>query len=143
MRAKFNVGGVAYEVDVTAQLATLTGTESITVEEYLGGFDKFRASGTTTRSVIVMLWLARRQAGETVTLDEVADTRGLVFGDVIEEFDEEDAAEDLGVDPGLTPQQQSETLGEPPTTPDVSPVSSANGASEDSAVTSETIGSPS
>lgn len=77
-------GDGAYPLDVDATLADLTGDETMMLEEYLGGWDKFAIGSGSTRSVIVTIWLAKRQAGQTVTLDEIAATKGLVFGDVFE-----------------------------------------------------------
>jgi hypothetical protein len=125
--------GKLYEVDITKSLGDLTGTESIAVEEYLGGWDKFRAAGTTTRSLIVMVWLARRQAGEATTLEEIADsTRGLVFGKVIDNFDAED---DVGP-PDHSPPAPSATPGGS----DGSDDRSKHDGSAASAETSEAIG---
>lgn len=71
-----------YPLDVEATLADLTGTETAMLEEYLGGWDNF--GGNSVRSVIVTIWLAKRQAGKTVTLEEIAATKGLIFGDAFE-----------------------------------------------------------
>ena len=71
-----------YPLDVDETLADLTGTETAMIEEYLGGWEHF--GGGSTRSVIVTIWLAKRQAGLRVSLEEVAETKGLIFGDVLD-----------------------------------------------------------
>lgn len=73
-----------YELDINATLAELTGAETMLLEEYLGGWDNFDVVSGSTRSVIVTIWLAKRQAGKTVTLDEIASIKGLVFGDALD-----------------------------------------------------------
>lgn len=87
----------AYEFDLQEALSSLTGTESMLVEDYLGGWHRFREPGNITRSTIVMVWLAKRSAGETTTFEEIAATPGLVFGDAViiegDPDDPEDPAE--------------------------------------------------
>jgi len=73
-----------YPLDPEAALADLTGTETIMLEEFLGGWDKFDPRGATTRSLVAIIWLAKRQAGKDVSLDEVAEIKGLMFGDVFD-----------------------------------------------------------
>jgi hypothetical protein len=80
-----------YPLDINAALADLTGDETAMVEDYLGGWDNFDLTGNrTARSLIVTVWLAKRQAGKTVTLEEVAATKGLMFGDVLDMDVEDD-----------------------------------------------------
>ncbi|MCR4340954.1 MAG: hypothetical protein NUW01_13825, partial [Gemmatimonadaceae bacterium] len=53
-----------------------------------------------TRSMIVMLWLAKHHAGEKDTLEDVAAIKGLVFGGVVEVSGDDDAPEDPLKDAG-------------------------------------------
>lgn len=73
-----------YELDVEQTMADLTGSETLELEEFLGGWDKFDLTGATTRSIVVLVWLAKRAAGKKASLEEILDMRGLVFGDAIE-----------------------------------------------------------
>lgn len=82
-------GDGEYPLDVDETLADLTGAETIMLEEYLGGWDKFDLSGGSTRSLIVCVWLAKRQAGKKTSLDEIGEIKGLVFGDALQ-VDSED-----------------------------------------------------
>lgn len=70
-----------YPLDVDATLADLTGTETAMLEDYLGGWQNFGHG--TTRGLIVTIWLAKRQAGKAVSLEEIAEMKGLVFGDAV------------------------------------------------------------
>lgn len=82
-----------YEFGLDDALKSLTGTESMLVEEFLGGWGRFRDPGNVTRSLIIIVWLAKRSAGETATFDEIAATPGLVFGDMVE-IDDVDEPQD-------------------------------------------------
>lgn len=81
--------GTKYEYDVKAALEGLTGTESILVEDYLGGWSRFRDPSNFTRSAVIMVWLGKKQAGEKATFEEIADTAGMPFGDVFESADDD------------------------------------------------------
>lgn len=94
-------GSKSYELHIDEQLKTLTGTESMMVEDYLGGWARFRAPENATRSTIVIVWLAMREAGEQKTLEEIADTPGLMFGDVFDLMDDDGEGEP--VDPMVKP----------------------------------------
>lgn len=76
------LNGREYELEVEATLADLTGAETLMLEEYLSGWEHF-GSGTT-RSAIVTIWLAKRQAGEQVSLEEIEGVKGLLFGGALE-----------------------------------------------------------
>lgn len=73
-----------YELDIEETLADLTGAETIMLEEYLGGWERFDIKAGNARSVIAIIWLAKRQAGKNVSLDEIAETKGLIFGDAFD-----------------------------------------------------------
>ncbi len=78
-------------------LAALTGDESLMVEEYLGGWDQLGQK--LTKSAVVMVWLALKQAGEPRTFEEIQTIPGLTFGGVIED-DGVGEPEDPMKDPG-------------------------------------------
>jgi hypothetical protein len=95
------VGEKTYELDMDESLRSLTGLESATVEEFIGGWHMFDAEGHSTRSLIVILWLAMRSGGEATSLDEVANMPGLMFGDLVEiDDDGEGRPQDPMEDPG-------------------------------------------
>ena len=94
-------GEKEYAFDEIAALESLTGEESAAVEDFLGGWHRFRDNTNRTRTVIVMVWLAKRSAGEQVTLDDVAKLPGLIFGanapEIVEPApDEDDPMRDPG-----------------------------------------------
>lgn len=93
-------GDQRYRISVDDQLKSLTGAESIMVEDYVGGWPNFQAPHNMTRSLIVLIWLAKRSAGEQATFDEIAETPGLVFGGVVDMVDDEGEPVDPMVDPG-------------------------------------------
>lgn len=115
-------------------LNDLTGEESACAEEFLGGWDNLRSPAHRTRQLILVVWLARRHHGETVTLEEIAATPGLIFGDVVDVDDDgKDEPEDPMVDPGrplATPNESNGSTG-------------GSGNSEATPATSETTGAPS
>jgi hypothetical protein len=78
---KVTFRGKVYEYDVKEQMEALTGTESIMVEDYLGGWSQFRAPANMTRSAVVMVWFALKAAGEPKTFEEIAGTKGFPFKD--------------------------------------------------------------
>lgn len=78
------IAGKAYPLPIEEVLADLTGSESIMLEDYLGGWDQFSITSGTTRSVVVMVWLAKHHAGEEVELSDIEAMKGLVFGDAVE-----------------------------------------------------------
>lgn len=110
-------GGKEYRYDIKTQMESLTGTESILVEDYLGGWSRFRDPGNFTRSAVVMVWLAKRSAGEKATFEEIADTPGMPFGDAFQTADD-DADLDGQSPPELT---QTTTTVPKPVEQDVSP----------------------
>ena len=71
----------SYPLDVDETLANLTGLETADLEEFLGGFEYFDPRQGGTRSIIATIWLAKKQAGENVTLNDVGNIKGLIFGD--------------------------------------------------------------
>lgn len=71
-------------LDVDAALADLTGDETVMLEEYLGGWQNFDITKGSARSVIAVIWLARRQAGQKSTLGEIGQIKGLLFGDAFD-----------------------------------------------------------
>lgn len=78
------IGGKAYPLPIEEVLADLTGAESIMLEDYLGGWDRLDIKGAATRSVIVLVWLAKHHAGEEIEITEIEAMRGLVFGDTVD-----------------------------------------------------------
>ena len=86
------VGDTEYRFDLDEQLNTLTGLESAEVEDFLGGWDKLDAN--KTKGMIFMVWLAKRSAGETDTLADVASIPGLLFGGVAAIADDGDSPVD-------------------------------------------------
>ena len=73
-----------YPLNIEEALADLTGAETVVLEEYLGGWDRFDIKAGNARSVIAIIWLAKRQAGKDVSLEQVAETKGLIFGDAFD-----------------------------------------------------------
>lgn len=108
------IDGKDYPLPIEDVLAELTGSESIMLEDYLGGWDRFDMSGGATRSLIVLVWLARHHAGEEVEITDIEAMKGLVFGNTVD-VEEVDA---------------------------LPPVLAAEAASESSPATSETNGVP-
>lgn len=93
--------GREYAFDMNEQLKTLSGSESILVEDYLGGWSGLQDSKNRTRAGVVFIWLGKRAAGEPTTFEEIADTPGLMFNDdVFDLHDDGDKPEDPMVDPG-------------------------------------------
>lgn len=84
---RVKVGDNQYEFDVEATLQKLTGHQTMMLEDYLGGWENFRAPHNQTRSVIALVWLAKHAASEETTLDEIANLPGLVFGNTVEDLD--------------------------------------------------------
>lgn len=77
---RVTIDGEVIEYDTDEMLEDLTGDETIECEDFLGGWDKFRAAGNATRSLIVLVWLAKRKLGSTATLQDVAKEKGILFG---------------------------------------------------------------
>lgn len=111
--------GTKYEFDLKDALESLTGRESILCEDYLGGWEKFRDPNNQTRSVIILVYLAKRSAGETPTFEEIENIPGLLFGNALEVDDEEDG--DLV---GQSPPESTQptTTAPKPSEPDAEPV---------------------
>ncbi len=82
-------GERSYELNLDEQLKSLTGTESILVEKYLGGWGMFRSPECVTQSAVVLVWLAKRAAGEEMTFEAIEATPGLLFGDALELIDDD------------------------------------------------------
>lgn len=122
--------GREYRYDMDEQLKTLSGSESILVEDYLGGWAGLQDPKQTTRAGIVLIWLAKRAAGEKATFGEIADTPGLMFGEGVFEIENDG---DDPVDPMVVPSARplAETNGSP----------GSNGGDPGSADTTETSGS--
>lgn len=78
------IGGKDYPLPLEDVLADLTGAESIMLEDYLGGWEHFSITSGTTRSVVVLVWLAKHHAGEKVEITDIEAMKGLVFGDAVE-----------------------------------------------------------
>lgn len=103
---RVRIEGRVYDFFVAATLQSLTGKETIALEDYLGGWSNFRQDGANTRSLVVIVWLAKRQAGEHVTFDEIEEMPGLLFGDTLQDLDEEGETpsaapfDDSGTGPG-------------------------------------------
>lgn len=107
-----------YPLDVEVQLAELTGIETADMEEFLGGISNFDPRSGSVRSLIVAIWLAKRQAGLKDTLYDVGQIKGLVFGDV---FD----IEELN---GGPPAEGAQAPGSPDEQPGTEPTSGDSGA---------------
>lgn len=120
-------GETTYTYDLDDELKSLTGLESAELEEFLGGWTKFRSGAATTRTTIVLIWLGKRAAKEAATLDEIAATPGLMFGEMVEIEGADDGPEDPTQDPG---RPLAETNAEP----------ESNGGSDDSERTLVTFG---
>lgn len=82
------IQGTSYPFPLEEILENLTGSESIMLEDYLGGWDRFDVKGGATRSVVVLVWLAKHHAGEEMELTEIEAMKGLVFGDAVEVGDD-------------------------------------------------------
>jgi hypothetical protein len=99
MHIKFGDEEFDYELD--EQLKSLTGLESAEIEDFLGGWDNFRQRKATAKTSILLVWLGKRAAGQTATLEEIGNTPGLLFGDVFEVLrGEDDEPENPMEDPG-------------------------------------------
>jgi hypothetical protein len=97
MHIKF--GDEVYDYDLDEQLKSQTGLESAAIEEFLGGWQNFRAQTATTKTTILLIWLGKRASGQTDTLEDVGNTPGLMFGDMID-IGDDDEPEDPMRDPG-------------------------------------------
>lgn len=106
------VNGEFFPLPLDEVLANLTGTESLMLEEYLGGWANFDPSGMSTRTVVVLVWLAKHHAGQEVDIMEVEGMKGLVFGGTVEEVDVNPPAEAAEAAPESSP-GTSETNGAP------------------------------
>lgn len=94
-----------YEFELKDVLEALTGRETVMVEGYMGGWPNFRHPSHMARSTVVLVWLALRSAGKAaMTLDEIEDIPGLVFGDVWTVHDDEQDDLDGQSPPADTPQ---------------------------------------
>lgn len=69
------------EIDVSQVLEDLTGEETLAVEDFLGGWENFDSTGESARSVYLLYYLARRGTGEKITLKDVLQEKGVMFGD--------------------------------------------------------------
>lgn len=105
------IGEKTYELPLEDVLGDLTGEESARIEEFIGGWENFQTTKHATRSMIVMLWLAKRHAGETDTLEDVAAIRGLVFGGMVEVSGDDDAPNDPAEDAGRPLAEQNGSNG--------------------------------
>lgn len=77
-----------YPLDVDAQLADLTGDETHDLETYIGGWNNLESG--STRSLIAMIWLAKRQSGKPATLAEIGQMKGIMFGDTVDVAEADD-----------------------------------------------------
>lgn len=112
---RIKIGELVYELDIEQELRNLTGHETMMIEDYLGGWSKFRAPENRTRSVVVMVWLAKKSAGESTTLDEIADMPGLVFGDAVKELkDNKDGQSPPGERSASTGGDETDAASTPP-----------------------------
>lgn len=82
--------GKVYEIDVAQTLEDLTGEETLAVEEFLGGWENFDQTGESARSFMLLYWLAKRGSGEKITLKDVLQEKGLLFGNRVDLEDMED-----------------------------------------------------
>lgn len=98
-----------YPLDVDETLANLTGLETAELEEFLGGFEYYDPRNGGTRSIIATIWLAKKQAGQNVSLHDVGQIKGLVFGDAfdMEELNGGPPAE--GAEAPISPDEQLST----------------------------------
>jgi len=81
---KLTMDGDVYEIDTAEVLSDLTGEETIELEDFLGGWKNFDTTGESARSLIVLVWLARRGNGQKVSIKDVSKEKGILFGDRIE-----------------------------------------------------------
>ncbi len=81
---RVTIDGEVIEYDTDEMLGDLTGDETIACEDFLGGWHKFRADGNAARSLVVLVWLAKRKNGGAATLQDVAKEKGILFGDRID-----------------------------------------------------------
>ena len=96
------IEGKFYALPFEEVLENLTGKESLMLEDYLGGWESLDFDNPNTRSIVVMVWLAKHHAGEHVSLDDIENMKGLVFGSAVEEVDVRPP--DVGTEssPGIT-----------------------------------------
>ncbi len=87
MSEGIKVDGKLYELSFEDAMADLTGAESAMLEDYLGGWENFVWDRPHTRSTVVLVWIAKNSAGETVPLAEIEQMKGLVFGNTVEVVD--------------------------------------------------------
>lgn len=113
MTPALKINGETYPLPIEEVLADLTGAESIMLEDYLGGWEKFEPKSGATRSVVVLVWLAKHHAGEDVSLADIEAMRGLVFGNAVEEVDAGPPLEAASAASDSSP-ETSETNGAPP-----------------------------
>lgn len=81
------IEGKFYALPFEEVLEGLTGKQTVMLEDYLGGWGNLNFENPNTRSVVVLVWLAKHHAGEETTLDAIEDMKGLVFGGAVEEVD--------------------------------------------------------
>lgn len=106
------VEGTDYPLNASNTLRELTGKETILLEEYLGGWENFDLGGRSTRSMVVTVWLAMHANGSQITIDEIENMKGIVFGDTVdvEELPGPPASGAEAPTPS-TPQEDSEDSG--------------------------------
>lgn len=108
------IAGKFYPLPIDDVLADLTGSETLMLEEYIGGWDKLDMSGHSTRSVIALVWLAKHHAGEDMELAEIEEMKGLVFGNTVEVVD---GPPDGAADAASSSPETSDSSG-PPSSPE-------------------------
>lgn len=91
---KVVIAGKPYEFELEEVLQDLTGKETVMLEDYLGGWENLR-DRVSARSIVVWVWISKRSAGESITLEQIEDMKGLMFGDTVElaDVDPPDEAE--------------------------------------------------
>lgn len=106
-----------YDLPLDKVLEGLTGAQSALLEDYLGGWNKFRSAEATTRSAVVLVWLAQYHAGQPTNLEVIESTPGLLFGpDSVFSLREDDTETPTEAADAASTQETSVATGTPPST---------------------------
>ena len=81
---RVTVDDKTYDLDIEQALEDLTGEETLEVEDLLGGWENFDATGDSAKSVYILYWLARRSSDANYSLKDALKEKGVLFGDRVE-----------------------------------------------------------